>query len=697
MAELLRGYMGWRLLLRRTLARKPWQPLARLRARADRLRQARSFREAEAVYRLYLARRPDHAMAWTMLGHCLREQHRYPDADRAYAKAVSIDPRDPYHSFVRGNFLLDLGHGGAAAALLRQAAHGEGYALVAKLHAERGLPALTPAADADPGDAPVWIDLQDLLHHLRHSGSLTGIQRVVLSLAQAALDEPGRAACVTGRGWDARLWSLPRGRLGEILKLADAGRGGSHEMREAIDAMLRDAAVATLRPGLRYLQPGSFTFDNGNPPLLLALHRAGAAGVAVIHDLFPYQHPAFFMPDPVREFTGVLGEQLLGLHGAIANSLHTAASIEATVARHGLPPLPVAAVPLAHTMRPPGTRKPVWPPVLRGLKGERFVLSVGTVEVRKNHAFIVRVWSRLQAEGLQPPPLILAGRQGWKTVELETALAEAGAASDLVRIIPGLTDDEIEALYRGCLFTVYPSLIEGWGLPIGESLAAGRLCVASDRGAMREVGGDFALYIDPEDVEAALPLFRDLLGDTGLLEACEARLREEFTPRGWPEVGAQMLAACEGFAPGSRETPRPLLPPGLRYDVAPLMGPSALPFVASPVAHPLRMILAEGWLRHSNDGCYMDGQEAWLHVTTDRPGTLCVALAAAQAVRVLVDGAPALDIARRGYGMLRLALPAGGHSIRLEARPVHGTPGAMPWMRAVSVELRAEHTNGGKD
>ncbi len=682
------GFMGWRLLLRRQLARRPWQPTARLRARADALRQQRRFREAEALYRLYLARRPDHAMAWTMLGHVVRTQGRNPQADRCYERAVALDPQDPYHALVRGEFLLDLDHAAAAEAMLRLADTGAAQPRVAQLFRERGLPGHHPAPDADPGQAPIWIDLRDLLHLLRHRGAVSGITRVVMSLAQRALDQPELAACVTGRGWDARLWSLPRRDLARVLALAEAGRGGSGDMRDALDRLHERAAPATPRAGLRYFQPGSFTFDNGNPPLHMALHRAGAASIALVHDLLPYLRPDFFMPDPVREFQGVLGEELLGLQGVVANSRYTAGSVRGLVERLGLAPLPITPVPLAHVMRPPSAKPSPWPRALRGMQGGRFVLSVGTVEVRKNHAFIVRVWARLLAEGLRPPPLVLAGHHGWKTVELETALAETGGVEGLVRIVPGLSDDEIETLYRACLFTVYPSLLEGWGLPIGESLAAGRLCVASDRGAMPEVGGDFALYIDPEDVAAALPVFRRLLTDQPWLDSLERRLRQEFRPRSWPDVADAMLQACLGFAPAARPFPRPLLPAGVRHDVAPLMGPSALPFAAEPAAHPLRMILADGWRRHGNDGAYMMAQEAWLHLRTEVAGTLHVALAAAQAVRVAAGDAPAIDIARHGHAMLRLPLAAGGHSIRLVARPRIGEAEALPWVRAVSLELR---------
>jgi glycosyltransferase involved in cell wall biosynthesis len=97
-------------------------------------------------------------------------------------------------------------------------------------------------------------------------------------------------------------------------------------------------------------------------------------------------------------------------------------------------------------------------------------------------------------------------------------------------VLADASDDELAALYRGCLFTVYPSFFEGWGLPIIESLAFGKPCLASDRTSLPEAGGNLACYADPDDLNAWYTVIRKLLEHPGELALWEERIRHEFKP-----------------------------------------------------------------------------------------------------------------------------------------------------------------------
>jgi glycosyltransferase involved in cell wall biosynthesis len=111
------------------------------------------------------------------------------------------------------------------------------------------------------------------------------------------------------------------------------------------------------------------------------------------------------------------------------------------------------------------------------------VLFVSTSEIRKDHRLLVRVWRRLIARhGTEAvPALIFAGQIGWMVDDLLADLAASGHLGGKTEHKPGLSDEELDGAYRSCLFTVFPSLCEGWGLPIAESLAHGKFCVASNR------------------------------------------------------------------------------------------------------------------------------------------------------------------------------------------------------------------------
>ena len=173
----------------------------------------------------------------------------------------------------------------------------------------------------------------------------------------------------------------------------------------------------------------------------------------------------------------------------------------------------------------------------------RNVLFVSTIEIRKNHRLLVRVWRRLIARhGAEAvPALIFAGQIGWMVDDLLADLAASGHLGGKIEHRPGLSDEELDEAYRSCLFTVFPSFCEGWGLPIAESLAHGKFCVASNRTSIPEVGGDLIDYFDPSDDDDALAKIERLLFEPGYLAAKEARLLAEYRHRTWADCARSLV------------------------------------------------------------------------------------------------------------------------------------------------------------
>ena len=132
-----------------------------------------------------------------------------------------------------------------------------------------------------------------------------------------------------------------------------------------------------------------------------------------------------------------------------------------------------------------------------------FVLTVGTIEVRKNHITLVQAWNKLvKNKKLANHKLVIVGKWGWKVEELKEYLATNPELNSHIIILNNVKDQELDTLYRHCSFTVFPSIAEGYGLPIVESIYHGKLCITSNTTAMPEVGGRGADYInDPFDIE----------------------------------------------------------------------------------------------------------------------------------------------------------------------------------------------------
>ena len=150
--------------------------------------------------------------------------------------------------------------------------------------------------------------------------------------------------------------------------------------------------------------------------------------------------------------------------------------------------------------------------------GRPFLLYLGTLEPRKNvEALVVaceRMWGRRRAR----PDLVLAGGSGWKTAGLHRRIARS-AYRDKIHIAGYAARDAARDLYRSAEAFVYPSLAEGFGLPILEAMACGTPVVASTTEALREVGGDAALYAPPRDVETLSRQIERALEDEPLREA----------------------------------------------------------------------------------------------------------------------------------------------------------------------------------
>ena len=171
-----------------------------------------------------------------------------------------------------------------------------------------------------------------------------------------------------------------------------------------------------------------------------------------------------------------------------------------------------------------------------------YALFVSTIEARKNHTLLFRVWRHMleQMPRDSVPTLVFAGRIGWLVADLMQQIENAEHLGGKLVVVEHPTDAELEALYRGCQFTLFPSLYEGWGLPVSESLAFGKPCIISGTTSLPEAGGALARYFDPEDVGDALRVIRATIEDPAGLAEWQARVVREFRPVQW-EATAQAV------------------------------------------------------------------------------------------------------------------------------------------------------------
>lgn len=175
-----------------------------------------------------------------------------------------------------------------------------------------------------------------------------------------------------------------------------------------------------------------------------------------------------------------------------------------------------------------------------------YALFVGTIESRKNHALALNAWRRLiEKHGPERvPDLVCIGRLGWNAGDfLREYVATNGLGGKVSVLSWSVGDDELARFYQHADFTVYPSNYEGWGLPVGESLAFGKVPVVARNSSLPEVGGDLAVYFDTGSVESLVHVIEgDVLDDERRKELTERIRTSGVHALTWEDV-ARTIAA----------------------------------------------------------------------------------------------------------------------------------------------------------
>ncbi len=307
---------------------------------------------------------------------------------------------------------------------------------------------------------------------------------------------------------------------------------------------------APFAPGDVLLAAGGGWDHRGFCTALAGVRAAcGVRVVPILYDLIPCLMPQLFPP------------QLPPLFRAWAAGLLRLSDLVLTISEHSRRDLLEWAGRLAPQMSIPvevvrlgvevgGAGQPVRPAGLPEDGCGPFVLSVGTLEVRKNHSVLYHAWRRLiQQHGDAVLPLVLAGATGWLTDDLQEQLRRDPLVCGRIIHLSSVTNDELEWLYRHCRFSLYPSLYEGWGLPVAECLARGKYCISSDAASLPEIAGDLIDYHDPLDLPACVRLVRRALFEEGFVEAREERIRREHRASSWQDCAAQVLSLLAGAGP----------------------------------------------------------------------------------------------------------------------------------------------------
>lgn len=184
------------------------------------------------------------------------------------------------------------------------------------------------------------------------------------------------------------------------------------------------------------------------------------------------------------------------------------------------------------------------PKALEHIPAGGFWLNVGTIEPRKNQHRLAEAYARYLALGGAPMPLVLAGGKGWLMEDFQKHLSALGITTELI-MTGYVSDDELVWLYRNCYANLYPSMFEGFGLPVLEGMQFGAATITSHSTSIPEVAGAAAILLDPEDTEGLAQAM--LRVGSNRLERNELRVaaREQAAQFDWKHSAASLLQLYE--------------------------------------------------------------------------------------------------------------------------------------------------------
>ena len=274
-----------------------------------------------------------------------------------------------------------------------------------------------------------------------------------------------------------------------------------------------------------------------------------ACGIfTLMHDLIPIDFPQFVGPHHARGFVRNTDWQMENSDLLVCVSKYTADRVRCHAAASTPDRVPQVAVasPGAFLKEAVSDRNAAC-----GQQGRKFVLYCSTIEIRKNHILLLKVWHRLMPLlGDRLPTLVLCGRWGWMYDELVAFMEAHPELRDYVQFRSNLSDQQLAGLYRNAEFSVYPSAVEGWGLGAAECLDFGLPVLISDAPSLAEATQGLMPTIPAHDVEAWCAAVAKACTDPLWLSELRETIAQHYRPIGERDFFAAIVDHISALGSG---------------------------------------------------------------------------------------------------------------------------------------------------
>ena len=276
--------------------------------------------------------------------------------------------------------------------------------------------------------------------------------------------------------------------------------------------------------GRLYLNIGHTGLDS--PGFRHWIDRSGVRPIYLVHDLIPITHPEFCRPGEPEKHRERMRTVLRTATGVIGNSQTTLDELAGFADAEGLRKPPMLAAwlgsePLPAPLAAPRPDRPTF-------------VVLGTIEGRKNHLMLLRIWTRLvERLGDQAPRLLIIGQRGWEADQVFEMLDRNRALRGHVIELGDCSDQDLANHLASARALLFPSLVEGYGLPLVEALQARVPAIASDLPAFREIAGDKPEYLKAHDDAGWEKMILDYASPDSSARAAQLQRIESFRAPDW--------------------------------------------------------------------------------------------------------------------------------------------------------------------
>ncbi|MBV6821301.1 glycosyltransferase [Rahnella sp. PD12R] len=443
----------------------------------------------------------------------------------------------------------------------------------------------------------IYYDITDIINHAKFSTKVSGIQRVVLEGMKGLTTEHCIffISPISGKNYEVKgLDSVPLDDLTPFINLwiyADIYKSSSNKTAGAyfkklssrgrkfkalyymhtlvsnvpvlstiLDELIKSRLKSRIfkNPGITISEINSFKSGatvalfggvwnfQEHYDELFKTQLKNLKKIFMVYDMIPIV--SGFVPDELKSmFKKYIPFVLANANTVIVNSHSCKEDLTSYAENNGFNIPDIKVVHLSHKL--PVKKNDIglhaditYPLRTRKLQKEVYAFCLGSIESRKNHVNLILTWIKFfNSDEYANQKLVIAGKWLWDTDELAKLLTYTGHVSGSVIIVHDANDEEIAELYRNCRFTVYPSHYEGWGLPLGESLAVGKPCLHFDISSMKEAGYGLTNYVNYLDYADFYEQFRKLMVDDAFYNACVDNIeRNKGILRSWNDFSSDI-------------------------------------------------------------------------------------------------------------------------------------------------------------